>query len=98
MLEVSKQENRRLWGQESTAWKVFVFGIIAVHIFLHLDWIRRDTEHLSIFSPYRENTDQNNREYGDFLRSDHHGSSKEKKNFIDENKEMFIVKHWSLPI
>ena len=38
-----------------------VLGVILVRIFPHLDWIRRDTEYLSV-SPYsvqmRENTDQ----------------------------------------
>ena len=28
-----------------------VFGVFIVHIFLHLDWIRRDTLYLSVFSP-----------------------------------------------
>ena len=41
--------------------------------FPHLDWIRRDTEYLSIFSPdtggCSKNADQNNYEYGLFLRS-----------------------------
>ena len=48
-----------------TAWKVSVFGVILVRLFPLSDWIR-------IF-PYliqmRENTDQNNSEYGHFLRS-----------------------------
>ena len=34
-----------------TAWKVPVFWVLLVRIFLHSDWIRRDTEYLSIFSP-----------------------------------------------
>ena len=34
-----------------TAWKVSVFGVILVSIFSHLDWMRRDTENLSVFSP-----------------------------------------------
>ena len=33
-----------------TAWKVSVFGVILVRIFPHFDWIRRDTEYLSVFS------------------------------------------------
>ena len=45
---------------------MYVLGVILVRIFPHSDWI----------SPYsvrmRENTDQNNSEYGYFLRSDHH--------------------------
>ena len=36
--------------------------------FPHSDWIRRDTEHLSVFSPnagkYGKNVDQSNSEYG----------------------------------
>ena len=55
-----------------TAWKVSVFGVILIRIFAYSDWIRRDTEYQSI-CPYsvqmRENTDQNNSEYGHFLRS-----------------------------
>ena len=43
-------------------------------IFPHLDWIRRDTEYLSVFSPNEgkcgKNVDQNNSEYGHFLRSE----------------------------
>ena len=38
------------------AWKVSAFGVILVHIFSNLDWIR-------------ENADQNNSKYGHFLRS-----------------------------
>ena len=34
------------------------FGVILLHILSHSDWIRRDTQ----------NTDQNNSEYGHFLR------------------------------
>ena len=44
-----------------TAWKVSVFGVILVCIFAHSDWIRRDTEYLSVF------WDQNNSEYEHFL-------------------------------
>ena len=44
------------------------------HIFPHSDWIRRDTEYLSIFSPNvgkcGKNADQNNSGYAYFLRSD----------------------------
>ena len=32
--------------------KVSVFGVFLVRIFPHLDWIRRDTPYLSVFSPY----------------------------------------------
>ena len=35
-----------------TAWKVSVFGVILVHIFPHLDWIRRDTEYLSLMKVF----------------------------------------------
>ena len=42
-------------------------------IFLHSDWIRRDTEYLPVFSPNAlkcgKNADQNNSESGHFLRS-----------------------------
>ena len=42
----------------------------------HLDWIRRDAEYLSVLSSNAEkcgkNADQNNSEYGHFLRSDSH--------------------------
>ena len=48
-----------------TAWKESVFGIILVRIFLHSDWIRRDTPYSARM---RENMDQNNSEYGHFLR------------------------------
>ena len=34
----------------NTVWKVFVFGVIMGRIFSHLNWIRRDTVHLSVFS------------------------------------------------
>ena len=53
-----------------TTWKLSVFGVILVHIFPHSDWIRRDTEYLSVLSPNAGNTDQNYSEYGHFLRSD----------------------------
>ena len=47
-------------------------------IFPHLDWIWRDTPHLSVFSPNAgkcgKNADQNNSEYGHFLRSANCGS------------------------
>ena len=33
-----------------TAWKVSLVGVILVRIFSHLDWIRRDTPYLSVFS------------------------------------------------
>ena len=34
--------------------KVSVFGVILVHIFPHPDWIRRDTQYVSVFSPNAE--------------------------------------------
>ena len=34
-----------------TAWKMSVFVVFLVRIFPYLDWIRRDTDYLSIFSP-----------------------------------------------
>ena len=49
----------------ATAWKVSVFGVILVRIFPHSDWIRRDPYLVQML----ENTDQNNSEYGNFLRS-----------------------------
>ena len=54
---------------DDTAWKVSVFGVILVRIFLYSGWIRG-------ISPYsvrmKENADQNNSEYGHFLRSVNH--------------------------
>ena len=35
----------------NTAWKMSVFGLILIHIFPYSNWIRRDTPHLSVFSP-----------------------------------------------
>ena len=34
----------------NTAWKVSVFGVFLVRIFLYSDWIPRDTEYLSVVS------------------------------------------------
>ena len=34
----------------NTVWKVSVFGVFLVRIFPYLDWIQKDTEHLSVFS------------------------------------------------
>ena len=53
----------------NTAWKVSVFGVILLRIFPHSDWMWRDTPYLSVFSLNAENKDQNNSEYGHFLRS-----------------------------
>ena len=38
-------------NRSNTAWKVSVFEVFLVRIFPHLDWIRSDTPHLSVFSP-----------------------------------------------
>ena len=49
-----------------TALKVSVFGVILVRIFPYSDWIL----HISPYSvQMRENSDQNNSEYGHFLSS-----------------------------
>ena len=37
-----------------TGWKVSVFGVFLVRILRNLDWMRRDTEYLSVFSPNAE--------------------------------------------
>ena len=46
------------------------------HILPHSDFIRRDAEYLSVFSPNAgkcvKNADQNNSEYGHFLRNVYH--------------------------
>ena len=34
-----------------TVWKESIFRVILVRIFPHLDWKRRDTEYLYVFSP-----------------------------------------------
>ena len=48
-------------------------GLHFSRIFLHSNWIQRDSLYLSVFSPNAEkcekNADQNNSEYGLFLRS-----------------------------
>ena len=44
--------------------------LFLVLIFPHSDWIRRDASYLSVFSPNAGKADQNNSEYGQFLRSD----------------------------
>ena len=46
-----------------------VFGVVLVRIFSYSNWIWRDTEYLSVSVQMRENTDQNNSEYGYVLRS-----------------------------
>ena len=38
-----------LWiDGNSTVWKASVFGVFLVRVFLHSDWIRKDTPYLSI--------------------------------------------------
>ena len=39
-----------LFKELVTAWKVSVFGVFLVRIFLHLNWIRRETPYPSVFS------------------------------------------------
>ena len=56
--------------QTEKKWKMSVFGVILVRNSRHLAWIRKDTPYLPrIQSKMRENTDQNNSKYGQFLRS-----------------------------
>ena len=58
-----------LYGKYSfitTAWKVCVFGVILVRIFMYSDWI---WTYLSVFSPNTWNTDLSNSEYAHCLRS-----------------------------
>ena len=49
---------------------MFVFRVILVRIFPHLDLIRRDTEYLSVFSLNMGNADQSKSKYGHILRSE----------------------------
>ena len=49
---------------------MFIFGVFLVRIFPHSEWIPRDTEYLSVFSPNARNTDQKNSEYWHFSRSE----------------------------
>ena len=55
---VSAFKNRReirsaaVTNGSHTTWKVSLFGVFLVRIFLHSDWIWRDTEYLSAFSPH----------------------------------------------
>ena len=44
-----------------TTWKVSLFGVFLVRIFLHSDWIRGDNPYSVLLW---ENTDQENSEYG----------------------------------
>ena len=54
-----------------TAWKVSVFGVFLVRVFLHLERIRRDTLylHLSVFSPNAGKYGPENPEHKHFSRS-----------------------------
>ena len=52
-LQICLRQEHFLWRKILalyTAWNVSTFGIILVLIFPHLDWIRRDTLYLSVFS------------------------------------------------
>ena len=40
----------RICSMIACAWKMSVFGVFHVLFFRHSDWIRRDTQYLSIFS------------------------------------------------
>ena len=55
-----------------TAWKVSKYGVFLVRIIPHSDWIRRDTEYVSVFSPnagkYRP---EKNSVFGNFLGSEY---------------------------
>ena len=65
------------WGYRHSVKRVRIRSYSAPHfsrVFPHSDWIRRDTKYLSTFSPNAgksgKNADQNNSEYGLFLRSE----------------------------
>ena len=46
---------QEFWSKaEHEVQKVSVFGVILVLIYPHSDWIRRDTEYLSVFNPKAE--------------------------------------------
>ena len=44
-----KNKTFSIIGVINIAWKVSVFWVFLVRIFPHSDWIRRDTEYLSVF-------------------------------------------------
>ena len=75
--DFAMRSNRLPWAwsrttdETITARKVSVFGVLLDCIFFHLDWIRTDTLHLSVFSLIAGNTGQNNSEYGHFVRSEY---------------------------
>ena len=60
---------KEVLSKEITAWKVPVFGVFLVRISLHSDWIRRDTEYLSVFIPNEGKYGSENSEYGQFSRT-----------------------------
>ena len=47
-----------------------IYGVFLVRIFLHLDWIRRDTSFSTYSVRMREDTHQKNSVFGHFSRSD----------------------------
>ena len=82
---------------EATKWgthfvkRVHIWSYSGPHfsrIFPHLDWIRRDTPYLSVFSSNAgkcgKNADQNNSEYGHFLRS----ASDRETGLLESNRDV----------
>ena len=55
--------------KDNTAWKVPVFGVLLVRIFPHSNWMRRDTQYLSVLSPKSGKYGPENSEYEHFSRS-----------------------------
>ena len=75
--QIDNWQNNYSKSIKYTATKLSVFGVILVHMFPTFCCIRTeygDTEHLSVLSPIarkcEKNADQNNSDYGLFLRSD----------------------------
>ena len=70
------QRLRRYMGniRRYYAWRVSIFGVFLVLIFPHLDLIRRDTPC---------NTDQENSEYGHFLRNKNYFSRSENNYYFN---------------
>ena len=64
-----------------------VFGVILVRIFPHSDWIRRDTDYLSVFSRNVGICVQNNSEYGYFLPSASLNKENSKSLHTNENDD-----------
>ena len=50
-LNIRSELWRRSLSKRKHVWKVSVFRVFLVRIFLDSDWIRRDAEYFSIFSP-----------------------------------------------